>query len=126
MKKLALAMASTVMTLSLTGCASIGGDNTRAVRVESEPAGAAIYVDNQQYGVTPAVITLPSYIYGGKTVVVRKKGYSDQALPVNTNFQMISILDVLFWPSLVVDGVTGNLVKIDPANRYLNANLRQG
>lgn len=126
MKKLSFAMASAVVALSLTGCASIGGDNTRAVRVESEPAGAAIYVDNQQYGVTPAVITLPSYIYGGKTVVVKKKGYSDQALPVNTNFQMISILDVLFWPSLVVDGVTGNLVKIDPANRYLNANLQHG
>ena len=33
------------------------------VKVESEPAGATILVDNQPYGVTPAVITLLSYIW---------------------------------------------------------------
>lgn len=109
--------------MSITGCASIAGDNTRSVQVNSMPAGATVLVDNQEYGTTPTVVTLPSYIYGGKTVVVRKKGYNDQALQVNTAFQPIALLDILFWPSLIVDGATGSMVKIDPANRNLNAHM---
>lgn len=107
----------------VTGCASIAGDNTRKVSVNSQPAGATVYVDNQQYGTTPAVITLPSYIYGGKNVMLKKKGYRDESMTVNTKFQPIAILDILFWPTFIVDGLTGDLVKIDPANRNLNATL---
>lgn len=107
----------------LAGCASIAGDNTRKVSVASKPAGATIYVDNQQYGVTPSVITLPSYIYGGKNVMLKKKGYRDESMMVNTKFQPIAILDILLWPTFIVDAVTGDLVKIDPANRDLKATL---
>lgn len=109
----------------LSGCASIAGDNTRAVKVDSEPAGAAIFVDNMQYGVTPSVITLPTDIYGGKAITVRKKGYQDQTMMVNTKFQKIAILDVLFWPAFIVDGATGYIVKIDPANLNLNYRLQR-
>jgi hypothetical protein len=114
-----LAMGITVMT----GCASIAGDNTRRVSVNSKPEGAAIYVDNQQYGTTPAVITLPSYVYGGKSVTLKKRGYQDTSMIVNTKFQPIALLDVLLWPTLLVDAATGDLVKIDPANRQLHATL---
>ena len=107
----------------MVGCASIAGDNTRMVKVDSQPAGAEIVVDNQIFGVTPSVITLPSNIYGGKAVTLRKNGYKDQTMMVNSKFQPIAILDILFWPSILVDGVTGNLVKIDPANLNLNAQL---
>jgi hypothetical protein len=111
--------------LIISGCASIAGDNTRAVKVDSYPAGAAIYVDNQQYGVTPAVITMPTYIYGGKSVTLRKAGYQDHTMMVNTKFQPIALLDILFWPAFVVDGATGNLVKIDPSNLNLSYNLQR-
>lgn len=123
MKLLKLAAAAAV-AMTITGCASIAGDNTRTVQVNTMPAGADVYIDNQNYGTTPTAVSLPSYIYGGKTVVVKKSGYRDQVLPVNTSFQPIAILDVLFWPSLIVDGLTGNLVKIDPATRNLNAHLQ--
>lgn len=111
------------MIAVLTGCASIAGDNTRKVSVNSKPAGAKIYVDNQQYGTTPQVITLPNNIYGGKNVMLKKQGYNDESMMVNTKFQPIAILDILFWPTFIVDGLTGDLVKIDPANRELNATL---
>lgn len=110
---------------SLAGCASIAGDNTRSVKVSSVPSGAAIYVDNQRYGVTPAVVTLPTNIYGGKTVTLKKQGYQDHTTAINTKFQPVALLDILFWPSLIVDGATGNLVKIDPAHLNLNTNLQR-
>jgi len=123
--KLAITGAFFASFLSLTGCASIAGNNTRAVKVDSNPSGAAIYVDNQQYGVTPAVVTLPNYIYGGKGITLKKQGYHEQTMVVNSQFQPIALLDILFWPSFFIDAATGNLVKIDPANLYLNSELQR-
>lgn len=122
MKAIKLSIAA-ALAVALSSCATIAGDNTRQVSVNSEPAGAKIFVDGQQYGVTPATITLPNYIYGGKTVTLRKKGYSEQAFAVNSKFQPVALFDILAWPTFLIDGATGNLVKIDPANRHLKANL---
>lgn len=118
-------MLTSLLFISLAGCASIAGNNSRAVKVNSYPSGARIYVDNQQYGVTPAVITLPSYIYGGKSVTLRKHGYHDQSMMVNPKFQPIALLDILFWPGFLVDAATGSLVRIDPANTNLNMHLQR-
>jgi hypothetical protein len=111
--------------LTLTGCATIFGNNTRAVRVDSNPAGAEIFVDNQRYGVTPAVITLPNYIYGGKSVTLKKEGYHEQTMMLNSQFQPCALFDILFWPGFLIDGATGNIVKIDPANLNLYSTLQQ-
>ena len=123
MKFIKLALISIIFA-TLTGCASIAGDNTRSVKVESYPSGASIMVDNQQFGVTPAVVTLPTYIYGGKTVTLQKRGYQSQTMVVNTKFQPIALLDIFFWPTFIIDAATGNIVKIDPANLNLNAKLQ--
>lgn len=123
MNKLELAFIYTLF-LSMTGCASIAGENTRDVKIESRPAGAAIFVDNKQYGVTPAVITLQSYIYGGKSVILRKPGYQEQTMAINTTFQPIALLDILLWPTFFIDAATGNLVKIDSASLNINSTLR--
>lgn len=123
MKKTIKMISICAIISALTGCASIAGDNTRNVAVSSKPAGARIYVDNQQYGTTPAVITLPSYIYGGKNLTLKKTGYRDESMTVNTKFQPIAILDILLWPTFIVDGLTGDLVKIDPASRNMNITM---
>ncbi len=113
------------ISLLATSCATIAGNNTRDVRVDSNPQGAAIYLDNQRCGVTPAVITLPSYIYGGKTVTVKKEGFHEQSMRVNTQFQPVALLDILCWPTFIIDAATGDLVKINPANLNLVADLQK-
>lgn len=110
--------------LTLTGCASIVGDNTRDVRVDTRPAGATIYIENQQYGVTPAVVTLPTYIYGGKSITLKKEGYRDQTMMVNSQFQTVALLDIFCWPTFIIDAATGSLVKISPANRNFITDLQ--
>jgi hypothetical protein len=114
--KIAKLALSCSLILSLVGCASIAGNNSRAVNVTAAPAGAGIYVDNQQFGIAPATITLPNYIYGGN---------HDQTLMVNTQFQPIALLDIFLWPTFIIDAATGNLVKIDPATSNLNFKLQR-
>src|SRR5437016_3975788 len=88
----------TVMVLtSLSSCASIAGDNMRTVCINSHPQGAGVYVDGQRRGTTPVNITLPTYIYGGKTLTFKKEGYYDQAMVLNTKFQPCGLLNIFFW-----------------------------
>ena len=93
--------------------------------VDSEPQGAVIYVDNQRYGVTPSQVTLPSYIYGGKIITLKKEGFYDQSMMVNSQFQPIALLDIFLWPTFLIDAATGYLVKIDPANQNVFAELQK-
>lgn len=113
-----------VLCCFLSGCATVFGDNTRAIRVDSQPPGASVYIDNQQYGVTPAVISLPTYIYGGKNIQLRKEGYLDQSMMINTRFQPVALVNFLCWPGFIIDAATGDLVKIDPVNLNMNTQLQ--
>ena len=116
--------AALVVLLSLNSCATIVGDNTRIVSVNSHPQGAGVYLDGQRQGTTPAVVTLPSYIYGGKTVTLKKEGYHEQAMIINTKFQPCGLWNLLFWPGFLIDAATGNTVKIDPSQFNLTTELQ--
>lgn len=111
--------------VNLSGCASVAGDNCRTVRVTSKPAGAHIYVDNQHYGVTPALVSLPNYIYGGKGITVKKPGFQEQTAMVNTKFQPVALLNILFWPGFIIDAATGSLIKIDPKDLNMHYQLER-
>lgn len=113
-----------IMLVSVNSCATIAGDNTRSVSVSSTPPGASIYVDGQRYGTTPAVVTLPSYVYGGKTVTLKKEGYNDEVVNLNTKFQPCGLWNLLFLPGFLIDGATGSTVKIDPVSLHVNTGLQ--
>ena len=124
LKKIVQPAAVSMVLLSLTSCATIAGDNTRTVCVNSYPQGAGIFIEGQRHGTTPANVTLPNYIYGGKTMTLKKEGYYDQAMTINTKFQPCGLWNLLFWPGFVIDGATGNTVKINPAQLNLTTELQ--
>jgi hypothetical protein len=77
-----------------------------------------VYIDGQRHGTTPVSVTLPTYIFGGKSVVVKKDGYHDQVMAINIKFQPCGLWNILFWPGFLIDGATGNTVKIDRSIIY--------
>ncbi|HMT03108.1 MAG TPA: PEGA domain-containing protein [Burkholderiales bacterium] len=118
-------IAMLAIVFNLMGCASMFGDNTRKITVKSNPSGAGVYVDGVRYGTTPTIITLNNYIYGGKVITLRKDGYKDQAEVVNTKFQPVGLWNILNWPvGFIVDAVTGDIIKVDPENLNIDANLQ--
>ncbi len=111
--------------VGITSCASMFGDNTRQVAVNSQPSGATIYMDGKSYGTTPANITLPNYIYGGKTVTLKQAGYADQELQINTAFQNAGLWNILNLPiGFIIDGADSNMVKIAPSDTNITTTLQ--
>ena len=45
------------------------------------------------------------------TLMLRKDGYRDRTIQMQNEVNMVALLDILFWPSFIVDGVTGGLMK---------------
>jgi hypothetical protein len=110
--------------LSLTGCATILGENSRTVCVNSNPQGAGIYMEGERRGTTPANITMPNYIYGGKSITLKKDGYHEQKVQLCTKFQPCGLLNILFWPGFIIDAALGNSVKFDPAQLNVISELQ--
>lgn len=92
MKKILGLLAGSIL---LSGCATIVGDDTQLVQVNSEPTGAQFQIKDETgatvaQGITPQGVTLAksdgSY-FGKKSyqITMSKDGYSPVALPVKAS-----------------------------------------
>lgn len=111
-----------------SGCATIVGDSTQLVPINSTPSGAEIAITDETgsvvfKGVTPASATLHksdgSY-WGGKTynVVVSKPGYHAQTIPLKASANVWYIGGNFIFGGLigwfVVDPLNGKMYTLSP------------
>lgn len=121
MRHLLVALTASSMVF-LSGCATMFGDNSKIVHVNSVPKNAQIFANNVPVGLTPTTISVPN-TWSPTLLTFRKQGYADQATQVNTNFQMIGLLNILFWPGFVIDAISGDMMKISPESRNIDVKL---
>lgn len=100
------------LSLASSGCATLWSSEPETINVTSEPAGARF-----QYGAfsgtTPTTIVVPRKALTN-FATFRKEGYEEKTVAVVTGTQGVIWWGILFWPSLIIDFVTGNAYKLDP------------
>ena len=116
MRKLAIAAACGVLALA-SGCATVTRGTMQEVTVTSHPSGAKIYVDNVMVATTPANVNVTRD--SNHVLRVELEGYAPYEIPLNRSFGIgWAVLDVLlFWPGIIVDVVTGEVVGTTPDGR---------
>lgn len=112
----------------LSGCASIVGEKTQSISINSIPDKAQISIYNHKnilvhQGNTPNTVTLPksdgSY-FGGETykVVFEKEGYASKTVTITSSANGWYIAGNLFFGSvigwLIVDPLTGAMYTLSP------------
>lgn len=116
-----------LMTLTLSGCASIMGDKTQALPIDIQPEGTKITVkDNTGMtvytGTSPTTVTLNKSdgSYFGKknyTIFAENDGYSSQSIPITESVNgwyiggNIVFGGLIGW--LIVDPWNGGMYKLD-------------
>ncbi len=86
---------SILLSVFLSGCASIVGDETQLVPISSTPGGALIVITDEKgteifKGMTPTTVTLPKSdgTYWGKKsykIKISKDGFDSQEIPVTAS-----------------------------------------
>ena len=130
-------VASVIIALFLTGCASIVGQSVFPVIINSNPSGANVKVTDEKgmdifNGITPTTVTLSageSYFHA-KTynLTFSKEGYAEQHAQVKAEISGWYFGNILFGGligMLIVDPITGKMWKL-PTQAYSNLSAISG
>jgi hypothetical protein len=123
MKKIGLVVAAMSLS-SLSACGALFNGGPANVTVNSNPAGAEVWVDGTNRGVTPATLQLSKG--QNHTVTLRRAGYQEQTVVINRKVSgTYVILDVLggLLP-IIIDAATGSWYVLDTDE--VNVDLQSG
>ena len=105
----------------------MNSDNTRTVNIQSIPPGATAYYRDESIplGVTPGKITIPQYMYSEPVITLKKSGYKNVYIPIETDFSWSTLLNVYnFGIGFIVDASSGNIVHISDTSKVIIINLQ--
>lgn len=114
MKKIILG--ALTCTSLMFGSATIFSGSNQSIAIDSEPAGAKVYIDGQLRGVTPLSVMMDKSL-SSHTIRVQKEGYSDINAPLTTQYDPVSIVNII-WDLSTTDMLTGNAMQYSPNNYY--------
>jgi len=115
MKKLMVYSLSSL--LLLTSCATILTGSSRKVFLESNPAGAVVYVNGMERGTTPALIELKA----DDRLDFRLKDYKDKVVVVDSRFNLVAIINGVSLLGWGIDALTGSLRRVK--TKYIKVDL---
>lgn len=120
-----------VAFILLSGCATVFTSPTDTITFTSIPAGAVVEINGVRVGRTPVAVPVKRSLTPPH-VQVKLDGYETKYIILQNSFNKIAVFDILFWPTFVVDALTGTIMKyditsydsyLDPENEC-NATLR--
>ena len=100
-------IAIVAVLLFVSGCSTLFTDSSQQITFVSKPEGAHIEVGPYEC-TTPCTMLIPR-----KTNYAVKATYKDKkkVAPFEKTIAGSTIINALFWPGFIVDGITGNTQK---------------
>ncbi len=124
-KCLALA-ASSGLFFALAGCATIVRGTGHGIGIASQPPGAKVTIDNQEYGRTPVSAKLRRK--DNHHVVIQLEGYEPYEIVLTRQTSAWLAGNLVFGPGfpigLAIDAITGGMYSLKPDQ--IEAELRPG
>ena len=120
---IAILFSIAMMTMN-TGCATLLGDKTRTVNIQSEPEGASVLLNGMKIGTTPMIYKVPdnSMSNPGK-ITLKLDGYETQSVVIDSGLQMVAILNLANLLCWGVDFITGNMFELK--TKFVNVELER-
>ena len=103
----------------LSSCASILTGSKRNVLFESDPSGAKVFVNGFEKGKTPVQIRVKAE----DRIDFRLDDYSERVVVMDSNFNLVAILNGFSLLGWGVDALTGSLKRVD--TKYVKVDLEE-
>ncbi|MDO5615125.1 MAG: PEGA domain-containing protein [Cruoricaptor ignavus] len=107
-----LSSALLIGAISLTSCATIFTGTSDAITFNSSPEGAKVYEAGIEKCTTPCTFKVNRSL-SQKTVEIRKDGYENKVIGLDSKFNGVSILNLFGLLGWGIDAATGSLKKYD-------------
>ena len=114
MKKFSILLMVSIM---ISSCASIFTGAKRKVLFESNPSGAKVYVNGFEKGLTPTQIKVKA----DDRIDFRLEDYKERVVVMDSNFNLVSILNGISIIGWGIDALTGSLKRVD--TKYVKVDL---
>jgi hypothetical protein len=111
MKKLSFILMSLILS---SGCSTVIKGTNQPVTFQSEPNGAAIFIDGERIGSTPMTIRLTKN--KKSSVMIKKDGYDTVSRDLTKEYDPVTLLNI-FWDLSTTDMITGAAFEYEP-NAY--------
>ncbi|NAW50161.1 PEGA domain-containing protein [Elizabethkingia argentiflava] len=112
MKKISTIFIMSVLTFSVTSCATIFTGTTDSLTVTTKPEGAKVYDRGVEKCTTPCSFKV-SRSLTDRSVEIKKEGYETKAIGLDRKFNPVSIINLFGLIGWAVDAATGSLMKYD-------------
>ena len=115
MKKILLLVLSAMM---LSSCCTLFTPSKQTITFNGEN-GIKIYDDGVKIAEIKDNNTTSVRIkkeLSSKYLIAKKEGYRPTPLKLDTKFDAVAVINILFWPGFVVDAATGQMCKWDSTN----------
>ena len=115
MKKILLLVLSAML---LSSCCTLFTPSKQAITFNGEN-GIKIYDDGVKIAEIKDNNSTSVYIkkeLSSKYLIAKKEGYRPTPLKLDTKFNSVAVINILFWPGFVVDAATGQMCKWDTTN----------
>ncbi len=121
MKKLITPILTMIFIL-FNSCATVFTGTTQNILIESNPSGANVTINNQNYGSTPARVTikknLDDVMDGGRPVKLELDGYKTETFTLHNSFNPVAILNLIFLYAWAIDAATGAMMSFDDSYSF--------
>ena len=107
-----LTMAVFALVLPASGCATLFAPGPDRIAVSSNPAGARVFLDSQEVGVTPLTVSLDRKVHTG-SIRLEAAGYQPAAAQRTKSFNPIAFLNCFTIFPWLVDLLTENYQRFD-------------
>ena len=106
-----------VLVIMLSSCASILTGSKRRVLFESNPPNVRVYINGMERGVTPIQLK----VQADDRVDFRSEGYHERVAIMDSNFNLVAILNGISIVGWGIDALTGSLKRVD--TKYVRVSL---
>ncbi|MDV4043684.1 hypothetical protein CMT37_12755 [Elizabethkingia anophelis] len=112
MKQISTLLCLSILTFSVTSCATVFTGTTDSITVTSKPDRAIVYDRGLEKCTTPCTFKMGRSL-SDKTIEIRKEGYETKTIGLDRKFNAVSIINLFGLIGWGVDAATGSLMKYD-------------
>jgi hypothetical protein len=105
--------------LLFSSCASILTGSDKSVLFESNPSGAKVYINGMEQGKTPTTLNVKA----DDRVDFRLENYRERVVIMDSDFNLVAILNGGFLIGWGIDALTGSLKRVN--TKYIKVDLEE-